>query len=120
MTLILVPVHFLVGHFTGSSVHLTADDRLDSLFFALLIEIHNAEHGSVVGNGKTVHSQLLGTCYRFLDRGGSVQQAVFRMKMEMCKSHRTLLSLFTYSTFYHKFLFLKSFMSGKIPSLTVG
>ena len=56
-------------------------------FFAFFIEIDHAEHGAVVGDGQAFHAQLLGAGNQVADAGGSVQQAVFRMNVQMCKSH---------------------------------
>ena len=92
MTLVLVLFRILIGHPAGGGVHLTAYYRLDSLFFAFLVKVHNAEHCAVVCNGKAVHSQLLGPGNHIFYPCRSVKKAVLRMKMKVRKSHKNLLS----------------------------
>ena len=79
MTLMLISFHILIGHPAGSSIHLTADYRLYSLFPAFFIKLHNAEHGSVVCDGQAVHTKLLCPCHHVFNAGCTVQQAVFRV-----------------------------------------
>ena len=99
MALMLVLFRILVGHPAGGGVHLTAYYWLDSLFFAFLVKVHNAEHCAVVCNGKAVHSQLLGPGNHIFYPCRSVKKAVLRMKMKVRKSHKNLLS-FSPSVFH--------------------
>ena len=65
----------------GCHIHLTADDGLDARPQAGPVEVHSAEHHSVVGDGHSLLSQLLDPLHQLLDAAGPVQQGVFRMYM---------------------------------------
>ena len=68
-------------------VNFAADDWFNPLLVALTIKIDDAEHDAVVGDGQGIHSQLLRPRNNVLDPGSTVQQTVFRMYVQMCKSH---------------------------------
>ena len=72
---------------TWSHIDLTADDGFHSCLPGCPVKINDPVHGSMVCNGHTVHSQFLSPGCQFLDLAGAVQQAVFRMDMQMCKCH---------------------------------
>jgi hypothetical protein len=68
-------------------VYLAPDDGLDALFFACLIEIHRAEHCAVVcyRNGAVPHG---GGDFRYFgNTARTVEQAVFRVKMQVNEWH---------------------------------
>ena len=74
---------------TGAFRHidLTADDGLDPCIQCSFIKFHRTIHGTMVCDGDTVHTQFFYPVYKFLDFCGTVQQAVFRMDMQMRKRH---------------------------------
>ena len=62
-------------------VNLAAQNRLDALLFALLIELHRSVHSTVVRNGQAIHAQLLGVGHQLVDFRSAIKQAIFRMHM---------------------------------------
>ena len=88
----IIPVfsvlHLFIKTGTRRHVDLTSEDRVDSGFLCRPIKIHTAIHHTVICNRRTVHPQFFHPGYIFFDLIGTVQQAVFRMHMQMCKSHR--------------------------------
>ena len=83
----------------GSHIDLAADDGLDPRRLAGLIEVDNAVHHPVVGDGYRFLPQLLHPLDQALDAAGPVQQGVFRMRMKMCKAH--ILASFSISPVPH-------------------
>ena len=71
---------------TRRDINLASQDRTDSLPPAFLIKIHHAVHDAVVGNRRTVHAQLFYPRDIILNLVGAVQEAIFRMCMQMRKS----------------------------------
>ena len=69
----------------GGHIDLAADDGADALLFALLVEIDDAVHHAVVGDGDGRLSQLPGALHQSLDAAGAVQQAVFAVDVQMDK-----------------------------------
>jgi hypothetical protein len=65
------------------NINLTADYRLDSLLFALFIEVYRTVHYTVIGNGAGGLTQLPHTGNKPADVTGTVQQAVFGMNVKM-------------------------------------
>ena len=76
---------FLCQAGTSCHINLTADDGLDAHFFRRLVKLNGTIHGTMVCDGDAVHAQLFDTLYQFFDFRGTVQKAVFRMDMKMCK-----------------------------------
>ena len=72
-------------------IDLAADDRIDAFRFRRLIEINDAVHHTVVGDGRTVHAQLFYPLYILFDFIGTVQKTELRVDMQMCKSHDDIL-----------------------------
>ena len=68
-------------------VDFTAKDRLDPRGLCRLVEVNDAVHDAVVGDGHAVHSQLLHPGNTFLYFIGSVQQTVLCVNVQMCKTH---------------------------------
>ena len=64
-------------------IDLAADDGLDALLHAGLVKGHRAVHNAVVGYGKAVKAQLLCARHQLFYAAGPVEQAVFRMQMQM-------------------------------------
>ena len=50
-----------------------------------LIEINDAKHVAVVGDGQALHAQFLAARHQLVDAGRAVQQAIFGMHMQMGK-----------------------------------
>ena len=71
----------------GAHVDLAADDGMDALRLAGLVKIDHAVQHAVVGDGAGVHAQLLQALGQFLDAAGAVQQAVFRVQVQMREGH---------------------------------
>ncbi|MPM53878.1 hypothetical protein SDC9_100648 [bioreactor metagenome] len=71
----------------GCHVDLAADDGLDPPGLAGLVKIDHPVHHPVVGDGDGGLPQLLGTLHQSAYPAGAVQQAVFRVHMEMDKGH---------------------------------
>ena len=69
-------------------VDLAADDRADAALFGGLVEIQNAVHVAVVGDGHSLLPQFLGAVQKALNAAGAIQEAVFGVDMEMGESHR--------------------------------
>ncbi len=75
----------------GRHIDLTADNRLNSRIFTGTVKVDHAVHHAMVRNRQTVHSQRLRLGRQLRNLAGTVQQAVFRMHMQMCKRHFFLL-----------------------------
>ena len=74
---------------TGALRHidLAADDGLYACILCRFIKLNSTVHGAMVCNGDTVHPQFLHPLHQFLDLRRAIQQAVFRMDMQMRKRH---------------------------------
>ena len=68
-------------------VDLAADDGLHALLLCLFVEVDDAVHGAVVGDGDTVHAERFRRLDEFLDAARTVEQAELRVDMEMSKRH---------------------------------
>jgi hypothetical protein len=73
----------------GSDVELAADDGVDLSLATRGIEGHDAVHGPVIGEGKGAHAELRRLVHQALDPAGAVQQAVFRMHVQMHEGRST-------------------------------
>ena len=78
------PVHFIKTG-PGGDINLAADHRPDSLFFAFFIKVDHAVHHAVIGNRQPLLSQFLRPRHQRRDPASTVQQAVFRMYVQMSK-----------------------------------
>ena len=67
----------------GGNVDFAADDGLDARFFGRFVKLHTAVHDAVVGAGDGRLPALLHAVHQLVDAAGTVQQAVFRVDMEM-------------------------------------
>jgi hypothetical protein len=65
------------------NINLTADYRLDSLLFALFIEVYRTVHYTVIGNGAGGLTQLPHTGNKPADVTCAVQQAVLGVNVKM-------------------------------------
>ena len=77
-----------VGTAAGSHIDLAADDGLDSLRFAGLVEVHYAVHDPVVGDGHGGLTQLLHPLDQQGNAAGAVQQGKLGMDVQVDKGHR--------------------------------
>ena len=68
-------------------IDLAADDRLDPGGLRGLVEINDAVHHAVIRQGDGLLPKLLDTGHHVLDAARAVKQAVFRVDVQMDKSH---------------------------------
>ena len=68
-------------------IDLAADDGLHALLLCLFVEVDDAVHGAVVGDGDAVHAERFRRLDEFLDAARTVEQAELRVDMEMGKRH---------------------------------
>ena len=76
---------YLVMPAPGGNIDLAANDGLDACLLCRLPELHCPIHAAVVGNRNSSLSQLLYPLHQLPDPASPVQQAVFRMHMQMHK-----------------------------------
>ncbi len=69
----------------GGNVDFAPDDGLDARLFGRLIKLHAAVHHAVVGTGNGGLAALLHPIHQLIDAACAIQQAVFRMDMEVGK-----------------------------------
>ena len=72
---------------TAGHIDLAADDRMDTLRLTGAVKINGAVHGTVVRDRHRRLPHLLDQLRKVTDTAGAVEQAIFRMNMEMCKRH---------------------------------
>jgi hypothetical protein len=65
----------------GRYIHFAADQGIDALFPALLVEAEDTEHVSMVGNGKVLHPQGCGLFDHPVDAGCTIQETEIGMIM---------------------------------------
>ena len=75
----------LVKAGAGGHIDLAADDGLHAGLFGGLVKVHAAVHHAVVGDGDGGLAQLLEAVEHAVDAAGAVQQAVFRVHMQVHK-----------------------------------
>ena len=68
-----------------SHINLAAYYRFYARFIAGFIKVHNSEHSSVIRYGKAFHAKLGGSFNKVLYFCRTVQEAVFRMNVQMRK-----------------------------------
>ena len=78
-----IELRVAVGHAAGGDVALDADDRLDAVVLARLIEGHDAEHDAVVGQGQGGLVQLFSAPGQVVEPAEAVEQRVLAMNVEM-------------------------------------
>ncbi len=76
-----VILHIVAG------IDLTADDGMDAALFGFRVKIDDPIHRAMVGDGAGIHAQLLDAVKQRADAVCAVQQAVFGVKVQMCKGH---------------------------------
>ena len=104
-----------VLHPAAGHIHLTADDGLDPGGLGGLVEIDAAIHDAVVGNGHRRLAQLLHPVHQGVNAAGAVQEAVFRMHVQMNKAH-SLPSPAISTSFFSLWLMALLVMGGSIIS----
>ena len=79
----LLPAGFLLKTAPPGHINFAADDGLDSLGHAFLVQVHSAVHDTVVrdGNGGLPHFFHVG--HELLNPAGPIEEAVFCMGMKM-------------------------------------
>ena len=87
MAVAAVQLVYLILPGAGSHIDLAADDGLDSLRLARLVEVHHAVHDAVVGDGHGALAQLLHPLDQQGNAAGPVQQGIFGMDMQVDKGH---------------------------------
>ena len=97
-----------VLHAPAGHIHLAADNGLDARRLGGFIKIDTAVHDPVVRNGHTVLAQFLHPVHQAADAAGPVQQAVFRMDVQIDKAH------FGSSVARHTIFFIRWFMAGLV------
>ncbi len=78
-----VELRIAVGHAAGGDVGLDADDGLDVMLFAGLVEGHDAEHDAVVGQGQGGLVEGLGALGQVVEPAEAVEQGVLAVDVEM-------------------------------------
>ena len=76
-----------VCHGAAGNIDLTADDGLDASGFGCFVEVDTAIHNAVVSDGHGGLAQFLDPIHQPVDAAGAVQEAEFRMDMQMHKAH---------------------------------
>ena len=71
----------------GADIHFAADDRMNARLLTGGVELHRAVKHAVIRTGAGVHAQLLHAPDQPPDAARAVQQAVFRVQMQMRKRH---------------------------------
>ena len=67
------------------NIDLAADDGLDPGLFRRAVKINGAVHDAVVGQRDGALADLLHAVHHGADAARAVKQAVFGMKMKVCK-----------------------------------
>ena len=78
---------------TGCNIDLAADDRMNSFFLCGAVEVDDAVHRTVVGDGNGGLPQFGNTVDQSVNAAGAVQQAVFTMYMQMGKVFHSITPL---------------------------
>lgn len=66
-----------------SYIGLNPKNRLDALFLALEVKLHNAKHDAMVRYGKGFHPHVLGSRNHLWNTVCSIQEAVFSVVMQV-------------------------------------
>lgn len=66
-------------------IHLATDYRLYPALFRRAVKVDDAVHNAVVGHGNARLTEALHFVHKLLDAARAVKQAVFGMKMKVCK-----------------------------------
>ena len=66
-------------------IHLASDYRLYPALFRRAVKVDDAVHNAVVGHGDARLTEALHLVHKLLDAARAVKQAVFGMKMKVCK-----------------------------------
>ena len=90
----LVLVRFFVFHFARSRIDFAAYNGVYPLLLTFAMEIYHSEHYTVIGYGKRIHPEFFRPLDQIFYLPRSVEQTVFRMNMQMRKSHLPPLSLY--------------------------
>ncbi len=77
--------HGLLFCHIRADVHLAADDRVDALAQARLVEVHHTIHCPMVGDGAGIHAHPLDLFDQVADAARAVQKAIFAVNVKMDK-----------------------------------
>ena len=91
-----VKLVLLVKSGAAGHIHLAADNGMDALLLTGAVEVHRAVHDAVVSDGAGVLPHGLHQCRQVADTARAIQQAVFRMDVEVNKGHGVTLSFFRF------------------------
>ena len=69
----------------GCYIDLAAEDRIDPGRFCLPVKIDHTIHDAMIGDRRTVHTELLDPGHILFNFIRTVQQTVLCMDMQMCK-----------------------------------
>ena len=78
---------YLVKARARRDIDFAPDDGLDARGLRRAVEVDHAVHDAVVGDGNRLLPDLLYARHQIADAARAVQQAVFRMQMQMDKTH---------------------------------
>ena len=82
---------------SGGDIDLLADDRIDVRGPGLQIELNGAVHHPVVGESDRRHAGLGRQANHVRDPAGAIEQAEFRVRVEVDEAHATRSSRTTLS-----------------------
>ena len=81
---------FFVKTAARCDIHLTTQNRFDTLFDRCIVKLFHSEHIAVVGNGECRHTKGIGPLQKRFDGRGSIQNRILCMYMKMNKlTHKT-------------------------------
>ena len=83
----VVDAVYPVLHGSPGNVHLAANDGLDARCLGGFIKVNTAIHDTMVCNGNGRLTQLLNPVHHATDAASTIQKAVFRVDMQMYKTH---------------------------------
>ena len=87
---VIIPCAVLFFSFkTGTTgyIDFTANDWLDAFFLTGFVEIDRTIHDAMVGDGQGIHAEFLRPVSDLTDLGGTVEQRIFRMDMQVDKRY---------------------------------
>ena len=81
MALMLIELWCLIGHLSSRRIDFTTQNGLYTLFLTFFIEINDAEHNAVIGDGTSFHPLFLDFFDQIFDSSRAIQKAIFCMNM---------------------------------------
>ena len=70
-----------VGHFAGGHVGFKTKHRFDASIVTAFVELNQATHGAVVGDGDRFHSLLFDIVNEFWNLGQTIQERIMSVIM---------------------------------------